>query len=238
MIGIDEAGRGCVIGDLKLVAVVSSHEDLTFFEKILSLYNLSLKDSKLLKPEQRRKIELLYEEHVSHVINAFSEYIEPREIDKKEQNLNELEYDRIVKLIKKTIAYDRSPFAPSSYYIDWIGSEKKFVEYLDKHFEYSTEITFKRGYFSFRVIFEKQADKKYKIVSLASILAKVYRDYELRVLESEYDLEPGILASGYPNRSLIPFLKKYKEQIRNREFPFIRYSWKWKPLQQILNGEA
>ena len=85
---------------------------------------------------------------------------------------------------------------------------------------------------------QNKADLNYKAVSAASILAKVTRDREIRKLEKEYNLEDNILASGYPNQQLLPFLEEYKKEIKAKKFPFIRYSWDWAPLKKIVSKDS
>ncbi|MHA2365539.1 MAG: ribonuclease HII, partial [Candidatus Hodarchaeales archaeon] len=82
---------------------------------------------------------------------------------------------------------------------------------------------------------QNKADDKYVIVGAASIIAKVERDQSIGLLEQKYDLN-GFLGSGYPNNQLLPFIEEYRNQIKNRNFPFIRYEWDWPPLSKIVQN--
>ncbi|MEM7817124.1 MAG: ribonuclease HII, partial [Candidatus Aenigmatarchaeota archaeon] len=73
-----------------------------------------------------------------------------------------------------------------------------------------------------KIICENYADKKYKIVGAASIIAKVERDKEIEKIKEEYKIDFG---SGYPSdERTIKFLENI---IKNgKELPkFIRKSW-------------
>ena len=85
--GIDEAGRGPVIGPM-VIAIVSADEE--------KLKELGVKDSKKLNPMER---EILFEEIVK--ISKLVDWvvISPEEIDK--MNLNELEAKKVAELLNK-----------------------------------------------------------------------------------------------------------------------------------------
>ncbi|MFH1105887.1 MAG: ribonuclease HII, partial [Candidatus Aenigmatarchaeota archaeon] len=84
-LGIDEAGRGCVIGPLVVCGALIDESDESRLRKI------NVKDSKMLSPSQRERIKPEIEKIAKwfHVAK-----IEPEKIDGKSQhglNLNELE---------------------------------------------------------------------------------------------------------------------------------------------------
>jgi ribonuclease HII len=88
-----------------------------------------------------------------------------------------------------------------------------------------------------KIVISKKADRFFPIVSAASCVAKYIRDERLREIEKKWDLPRNSLGQGYPNKldsNVMDFLESYKKEIKNRYFPFIRYSWSWAPLQEII----
>jgi len=72
------------------------------------------------------------------------------------------------------------------------------------------------------LISEHKADRKYPIVSAASIMAKVRRDAAISALWEEY----GNFGSGYvTDPSTIRFLKEWR-RTHNYYPPIVRKSWK------------
>lgn len=180
IIGIDEAGRGPVIGPLVVGGVAVEEEKLEKIEK------LQLKDSKRLTPARRK----VMARRINKIAECHTVHIQAMDIDNlraKGINLNEIE--KIA--IKKVIALSNPDFA----YIDCLDiNPKRFRDEMEN---------FRN---SFKVIAEHKADDKYPIVSAASIIAKVERDMEIEKLRKEY----RDIGSGYPSDpKTIAFLKKY-----------------------------
>lgn len=199
--GIDDAGRGPVIGPLIIAGVLINEN------RISELIKIGVKDSKKLSPSSRK---ILFNK-IKELVNdyAFVE-ITPSQIDevvekgKKLYKLNFLEAKAMAKVIlmlKPEVAYvDSSDVNPN-----------RFAEQIIK------ELPFK-----IKIISEHHADEKYPVVSAASILAKVKRDETIEKIKVEY----GDFGSGYPqDPKTIKFLKDWKK--KHKEFPsFIRKSWK------------
>lgn len=156
ILGIDEAGRGCVIGPLVVAGVVISAKTL---EK---LSELGVRDSKELTRAQRARIAHEIERLAQKIIVVA---IEPSELD---ENLTEIELRAIGQIIQESGAeriYLDLPVGPRAH-----GS---FIQRL-------------RAYTEFELIAENRADAKYPIVSAASIIAKVSRDRAIELLWQEY----------------------------------------------------
>ena len=180
IIGIDEAGRGPVIGPLVVGGVAVEEEKL---EKIVKL---QLKDSKRLTPARRK----VMARRINKIAECHTVHIQAMDIDNlrsKGINLNEIE--KIA--IKKVISSANPDFA----YIDCLDiNPQRFCDEMEN---------FRN---SLRVIAEHKADDTYPIVSAASIIAKVERDMEIDKLRKEY----RDIGSGYPSDpKTIAFLKKY-----------------------------
>jgi ribonuclease HII len=173
VLGIDEAGRGPVIGPLIIAGVMINESD----EKTLG----EVKDSKLLT--HKKRIEL------SFGIMKNSEYmliqVNPREIDEAVgsfdgMNLNWLEAHKQAEIINK--------LKPDKAIIDCPSPNcKKYTEYL-------RELLINK---KIELIVEHKADVNYPVCSAASILAKVRREEEMDLIKQKY----GDVGPGYPANS-------------------------------------
>ncbi|MEM5812923.1 MAG: ribonuclease HII [Candidatus Aenigmatarchaeota archaeon] len=196
VLGIDEAGRGSVIGPLVICGVLIEESKIELLKEA--------KDSKLLSPKRREKLE----KKIKEVVKDFAVIkISSEEIDKlrSEKNLNNIEIENMQKIINL--------FNPDVVIID---SPEKNV----KKFERKIREKIKNN--NIEIICENYADRKYKVVSAASIIAKVERDREIEKIKKEYKIDFG---SGYPSdERTIKFLENI---IKNeKELPkFIRKSW-------------
>jgi len=201
IVGVDDAGRGSIIGPLVIAGVLLNEEDLP------KLKDLGVKDSKVLSPSRReklaveiRKMALRY-----HVIK-----LQPTEIDKvvetkrKLHKLNRLEAQtmaKVIEILKPDIAYvDASDVLPD-----------RFKNHISECIPFTVQI-----------VSEHKADVNYPIVSAASIIAKVERDKAIAELTNKY----GEMGSGYPSDpQTMEFLEKWMKKYR--EYPdFVRKSWK------------
>lgn len=197
--GIDEAGRGPVIGPMVIVGVLVDdlEEDL--------LKGLGVKDSKLLSPAVREE----KFEKIKQIVRDFKVIIiSPKEIDKavysEESNLNWLEADTSIAIIEE--------LKPEVAYIDCPSNNiKNYSEYIKMNMKLGLREKVK-------LIAEHKADQKYTVVSAASILAKVIRDREINKIKKQYKVNFG---SGYPSD---PFTKNFLEDNYDK-YPFFRKSW-------------
>ncbi len=197
ILGIDEAGRGPVLGPLVIAGVMVKEKDE------FKLLRLKVKDSKLLTKKRR--------EYLFDKIKAISEYkiitIDPYEIDdavdgNNSLNLNWLEAGKSAEIINE--------LKPEVVYLDCPSTNiNAYANYVKKLLE-DNEI---------KIISEHKADLRYPVVSAASILAKVTRDREIKKIEKTIKKKTG---SGYPSDPLTQeFLKNNYD--KNQEI--IRKSW-------------
>jgi ribonuclease HII len=200
--GVDDAGRGSVLGPL-VIAGISIERS-----KIKHLVKIGVKDSKQLTPQSR---ENLYDKILSLVEDYFVAKIPPKIIDKNVSKnlLNQLEANYMAKVIKKL-------GAGSSYVDSCDVNPKRFGMYISN--------IAKTG----KIISSHHADRKFPVVSAASIIAKVNRDRAIEKLRKNHDL-----GSGYPSDSkTMKFIKEWISQ--NGDVPiFVRKSWK--PVKIMLN---
>ncbi|MEK6967377.1 MAG: ribonuclease HII [Nanoarchaeota archaeon] len=194
--GVEEAGRGPVIGPLVMCGLLIDDS------KEHELKTIGAKDSKLLTPSQREglygKILKLTEKHKIIIL-------QPDTIDdavqSKTNNLNWLEAETSAEIINE--------LSPDVAYIDCpspnIPAYTKRLQSMVKG--------------KVKLIAEHKADVNYPIVSAASIIAKVTRDREIEKLKAKVGINFG---SGYPADPITKeFLKKY-----HNKFPgLFRKSW-------------
>jgi len=198
VLGIDEAGRGAVVGPLIIAGAMFHEKDLQ------KLKALEVRDSKELSRKKREELEEKIKElAVDFVVVSISasKIDEMRSI----KNLNRIEIDYMADIIK-TLRPDKVT----------VDSPEANTEKI------KNEIIGKLGELKVEVVSENYADKKYPEVSAASILAKVVRDRSIKALEKKLNVEIGI---GYPSdERTIKFLKEVLE--KQKSFPeFVRKSW-------------
>jgi ribonuclease HII len=204
--GVDEAGRGCVIGPLVVAGVAVQAENLP------ALSELGVKDSKLLTAKKR---EALYPEIIKLTQNHHIIKLPPAQIDKVVRSsrtlhkLNRLEAQTMAKIIEL--------LKPHEVFVDAADVlEDRFGNHIRECLKFKT-----------RIVSEHKADRTYPIVSAASIIAKVERDGEIEKLKMKY----GDFGSGYLNDDkTMVFLKRLLEM--NGDYPScVRKSWK--PAQRV-----
>lgn len=195
--GIDEAGRGCVIGPLVICgAMIEENKEQTLKE-------LGVKDSKLLTPLQRERLAKELPKHVKYQLII----IPPAEIDKyvlseTGQNLNWLEADKSIELLHMLNPEKALIDCPST-------NTKAYHEYIAERL-LAKKLEFKT---------EHKADSKYLIVGAASIFAKVTRDAEIEKIKKHVGEDFG---SGYmADPKTASFLKKNW----NKHPEIFRHSW-------------
>ncbi len=197
MLGIDEAGRGPVIGPMVICGVLIDSS------KEAELRRIGVKDSKLLTPDQRSKL-------FKKIIDIADDYViiklSAKKINElmKTKNLNKIEIETMAKIIdmmQPDVAYIDSPEVDT----------KKFEQKILSLVKASDS----------KIIAENYADKKYPVVSAASVLAKVTRDEEIEKIKKKLGAEIG---SGYPSDERTT---KYLERLisEGKENEYIRRKW-------------
>ncbi len=155
--GIDEAGRGPVLGPLVVAGVM--------VESDVPLRHLNVRDSKKLSPERR---ELLAPE-IEKVARCEVFVIPAKDIDvmRAEMSLNDFEARLFASLVEK--------LHPETAYVDAVDvDEIEFKRAILKLLPFEVEI-----------VSQHEADDLFPVVSAASIVAKVRRDAEMRKIEAE-----------------------------------------------------
>jgi ribonuclease HII len=156
IIGIDEAGRGPIIGPM-VVAGVAIEDSL-----LDKLKDKGVRDSKTLSRKSREK--LFYE--IVEIASAFSVVkVQPQEIDLN--NLNSLTYQAVNKIISSMLY-----LKPNRVTVDKVGRETEVIVYL-KLLGIEANVV-------------HQADVNFVECSAASIVAKVIRDKEIDKIKEKY----------------------------------------------------
>lgn len=203
--GIDEAGRGPVLGPMVYGSA---------FAKLDYEWPESVNDSKQLTPEQREEnLKLLKELPIGFGVRVLTSVeISAKMLSINEVNLNSMSHNAAIMLVKAAL---NAGLDIRKLYVDTVGPEAKYQEKLESFFP------------NIKITVSKKADAKFKCVGAASINAKVLRDKIIREYEFEED---GIDAtkefgSGYPSDpNTVKWLKDNFDDVFG--FPSIaRFSW-------------
>ncbi len=201
-IGVDEAGRGPVIGPLVVAGVALDEKTGELFKRA------GVKDSKMLSIRKIYQLERLVIEKAS----GYKYYmLSPAEIDNREYddtNLNYMELDEMAKIANglngEVVTVD-SPSANTAKVEKYLAALVK-----DK-----------------KIVARNYADRDFVEVSAASIIAKANREKEVAAIKKEIGYDFG---SGYPSDPRTTrFLKiiidngKIEEDVYKKN---IRKSWR------------
>ena len=207
--GIDEAGRGPVIGPLILCGVCFEESQLPFLKKI------GVRDSKKLSPKRRKELAKTIKDNCLsfEIIKVSAKEIDKRETDRI--TLNRLEELKMADIINK--------LKPDVIYIDAADvNEERFGKSIERSLDYSPN----------KIVSKHRADDTFPIVSAASIIAKDTRDDVIEKFKQKY----GDIGSGYPSdKRTTDFLRNWIK--KNKNFPpFVRISWE--TTKRILDQEV
>ena len=178
--GVDEAGKGPVIGPMVVAAVA--------IENAKDIQGLGVKDSKQLTPAKRKELANIIKEKFAFAV----EIIDAERVDeyRKQNKLNDLNREAFEKLISK--------LDPNVAYVDAADvNEHRFGRRIKEKLTNQKDTD---------VISMHKADTKIEVVAAASIIAKETREDEIRKLKEEI----GDFGSGYPSdERTIKFLKSF-----------------------------
>lgn len=201
ILGIDEVGRGAVIGPLVLCGLVTDET------KEKELKKIGVKDSKELTPKRREELAEKIDNIVEHTVIL---RVPPCNIDdsrKRGINLNQLEAIKMADIINMVNPDVAIVDAPSD------DASTKFRDYLFSKLENK----------NVKLVCENFADKNYPVVSAASIVAKVDRDKKIEELKKKYNFDFGV---GYSHdQRSIEFLEKYAMENNGKMPKDARMTW-------------
>jgi len=202
--GIDDSGRGPVVGPMVLAGILLKKDDET------KLKQLGVKDSKLLSPKRRETLA----KKIRKITKYYIIKISPEEIDSRASiglNLNQLEAvkaaDIINKLLKnkEKIKTEVILDCPSVNITAW---KNYLLRYVDEKIKNATFVV------------EHKADVRYPACSAASIIAKVTRDAEIEKIKKKIGINFG---SGYPADPLTQEFLKHADKYK--KLHIIRETW-------------
>ncbi|MHA2379763.1 MAG: ribonuclease HII [Candidatus Thorarchaeota archaeon] len=198
--GVDEAGRGPMIGPLVVCGVLLDDE------AIPSLTRLNVRDSKVLTPKRRNELAASVRRIAKKVEIRLVTAAEIDRLRRRGISLNEIEIGQFISVLKK--------LRPKAAYLD--AADVKADRFGDVIGERSGLLA--RGC---RIVSEHKADSRYPIVSAASIVAKEERERVIAELHQVY----GDFGSGYPNDpKSVKYVQNLVEQGTSLP-PIIRRSW-------------
>lgn len=178
--GVDEAGRGSVMGPLVVGAVWIEDDDV--------LSRIGVRDSKKLTPKVRER---MYDEIISkadgwNVVIASADDIDAR---RKEMSLNDVELNMFAEAVSKhpcTSVFADCPDVNEAKFSSRLDALVKGPEIIAKH----------------------KADDTYPVVSAASIVAKVTRDRMIDELHRELgDFGSGYPSDHYTMEFIEAWMK-------------------------------
>jgi ribonuclease HII len=170
ILGLDEAGRGSVVGPL----VVGGF--LVDSDRLDELVASGARDSKQLSPEERERIRL----ELPRLGECDAVVLPPREIDQyvARGHLNQLEARAFGTLVQR--------FRPEEVHADACDPvAHRFAQQIARWARHDC-----------RILARHHADRDDPIVGAASIVAKVRRDRSIRLLCRQLGVDVG---SGYPS---------------------------------------
>lgn len=156
--GVDEAGKGSVLGPMVVAAVGAENKD--------DLRDLPVKDSKLLTPRQRSGLyaAITMRCRIATIIIPADRI----DLSRTEITMNECVARAHASVIRR--------LRPEAAYVDACDvNERRYARMVRSHLTDPCTI-----------ISEHHADETYPIVSAASIVAKVVRDAEIEQIAADY----------------------------------------------------
>lgn len=209
--GVDDAGRGPVIGPLVIAGVAVPEGRLN------ALANLGVKDSKMLSPRVRRRLASL----IRHLATRVSvRVVDPETIDKAVMR----------------VSYKGLNHLEAAYVAEVIGEMRPHVAYVDspdirpERFRVMVLKLLPAELRGLKLVCENKADQRYAVVAAASIIAKEVREEEVRRLKAEF----GDFGSGYPaDPRTVRFLREYYRRWGDLP-PIVRRTWS--TVRKLLSG--
>ncbi|UCD20523.1 MAG: ribonuclease HII [archaeon] len=199
-IGIDDAGRGPLVGPMLLAGVLVNSDQKDRLKK------LGIKDSKLILPSKRKKLfKDIKKISLGYEILATS----PDEIDGRGSaglNLNKIEavktaeiINELIKKIKEEVEIEVYVDCPSPNIRIW-------QRYVEKHLDHKKNV-------NLILKCEHKADMNHVECGAASILAKVTRDSEIEKIKKRIGIDFG---SGYSSdERTIEFMKNHSSKFKH-----------------------
>lgn len=219
VLGVDEAGRGPVLGPMVYGISYCTEE----YHSLLKL-NYGFADSKTLKDSRRQELfELIDQEDHELYKNVgwatrtmtakdISSGMLRSALDAGAYNLNEQAHDTTIALISEVI---KSGVNVRKIFVDTVGPPASYQAKLQRVFG-NADVTV-----------TKKADSIFPIVRTASVVAKVTRDLNLQYFNKHIDMVKGHdLGSGYPSDPRTSrWLKENVDPVFGWHHGLVRFLW-------------
>ena len=181
--GVDEAGKGSVLGPMVVAAVGVSSEEI--------LADLGVKDSKQLSAKERERMYSIIRKRC----RVATVKLDAHEIDAVRQDMT------LNAAVARAHAQVITKLSPSCAYVDACDVNSfRYAEMVKSHLERPCEI-----------VSEHHADEKFPVVSAASIIAKVTRDRAIAILAKKYgDIGSGYPADPVTIRFLNAYIDEHR----------------------------
>lgn len=213
VMGIDEAGRGPVLGPMTYGAAYWSKTDATDVPR-------GFNDSKALSAETRSALfeQIKEAQHIGFVLRVLhASEISRNMLRKEPYNLNAMSHNAAIQIVRAVLD---AGVKIDTCFVDTVGLPEHYQAKLDREFD-GHDIKF---------VVEKKADAKYAPCSAASVVAKVSRDTMIEswtwTEESFEAVNGNDFGSGYPSD---PKCKVWMEKnMSNPVFCYpdlVRFSW-------------
>lgn len=219
VLGVDEAGRGPVIGPMVygISYCLETHQD-TLKKK----YGFA--DSKTLKDDKRQELFKIIEDTddelnknvgwatTTMTAKDISSGMLQSSLGKGNYNLNEQAHDVTIELIKQVVAKG-------------VNLKKVFVDTVGPPITYQAKLS--KVFPKIEITVTKKADSIFPIVSTASVVAKVTRDLNLQWFNINLPIMKGAkIGSGYPSDpNTSKWLNANVDKVFGWNFGLIRFLW-------------
>jgi ribonuclease HII len=197
VLGLDEAGRGSVLGPLVVGGFLLREADVP------RLAELGVRDSKLLSAARREELF----DGIAGLGERFRVVLSPPVVDAfvRRGQLNELEARAFGRIVRQT--------SPTCAYVDACDTNAlRFGARVARWGRVAPE----------RVVSRHKADRDLPLVGAASIVAKVHRDRAIQRLARSLGCEIG---SGYPSDPVTRGFVRETLRVPGEPKSWIRHSW-------------
>jgi len=212
-VGIDEAGRGCVIGPLVVACVAADEADRRWFWKN------NVRDSKIVPGPQRDKLAAMIKERCWFQLKV----VFPKKIDEavrdRSRTLNGLELEMMSELLRdfmdehaerEAVALVDAPSVSAQHYLEKLYAKSGWPDME-------------------RLKAKHEADKTDRTVAAASILAKAERERLIAKLKKEIGVDFGC---GYSHDDVT---RKFLMTCP-RDADYVRWTWKTADINTEKTG--
>ncbi|MEI8330686.1 MAG: ribonuclease HII [Methanomicrobiales archaeon] len=181
--GVDEAGKGSVLGPMVVAAVGISSEDV--------LKDLGVKDSKMLSAKERERLYTI----IKKICRIAIVKLDAQDIDSVRQDMT------LNAVVAWAHAQVITKLSPSCAYVDACDVNTfRYAEMVKNHLDFPCEI-----------VSEHHADEKFPVVSAASIIAKVTRDRAIILYAKKYgEIGSGYPSDAITIRWLNSYIEEYR----------------------------